>query len=684
MSNNPLKKESEAKVNPRDSQEEPLICWVDNLNLFSLAKVFLLSVRHKIVEVRYVKLNGWLSGFIKNLSYFKSVDLFRSLLSPHDEMAIENSTFKDNSLLARRIMPKYLNSGLPDLMDPRYSRKKVTLFLQQQLDKDLDRGIRFCNLIAALSSRDNNASKLRNIALIGNCNWAGLISEYFKDKQVALKSYFGLRGALILAYAPIKVLAEIVINALILILRRRGVSKKDVSASRVAVLHIQGAGAQKKTDYFWLEGSGIEREKLLLYFKYSVRPPDKNTLSFIAKERIPWVDLLPLKIGKKNIFGGTSELNVLPSGAYLDKLVKVSACSLEMFLYCLVKGRRSYFYFWAELTRLMGSVAFFEAFFLLNNIKVHFALYETGIDMVASNIAAEFAGAADLSTHWSNYDSIACSHGKYSDIYFSWGPYFKENFFNSSFNCVRNFVYTGYPYDSYFRALSVKAADHRKRLSESGARFIISFFDQNVVHDRPMWNKGVIDIYTALLGLVLENGNVGLIIKPKKVPPERKLPQLQGLLEKAGSTNRCLVLSPESFPSEAAQASDIAIGLGISSTPAIEAALAGKPAITYDIENSWEHPFYKDGNNRIIFCDLNRIIEILKESIAEGAVDHGIGDYSFILSRIDSFRDGMASKRIGSCIRSLLEGFDNGLNREEAIRDAISKYRSAWGEGQCS
>ncbi len=679
MNNKSLKKELKVKVNAQDIQAERLICWVDNLNVFSLVMVVLLCFKHKIEEVRYAKSSGLVLGFVKNLSFFKSIDLFKNILSPHDEMMTENSTFKDNSLLALQIIPKFLNSGLLGLMDPRYSRKKVALFIQQQLDKDLDRGIRFCNLVNTLSSADNNVSKLKNFVLIENCSWISFIIEYFKDKKIILKTYFSFRDAIVLVYAPIKVVAEIVINAFLSALWKKNPSKIDVSGALVAVLHIQGTDPEKKTDYFWFKGSGIDAEKLLLYFKYSVRPPDKNTLSFVTKERIPWIDLLPLKVGNKSIFGGTAELNVFPSGLYLKKLVKVLATSLRMFFYCLVKGRRSYLYFWADLVSLMDAVALFETFFLKNNIKVHFALYETGIDMVASNIAAEFAGAVDLSMHWSNYDLITCSHGKYSDIYFSWGPYFKDNFFNNSFNCVRNFIYTGYPYDSNFRPSAIKAAIHRKKLSDSGAKFIISFFDQNVVCDRPLWNKEVMKIYKNLLGLVLENDTVGLIIKPKKIPPENKLPQLHNLLEEAKSTNRCLVLDPESFPNEAAQASDIAIGLGISSTPAIEAALAGKPAITYDIENLSEHPFYKNGNRKIIFCDLKDIMDILKKSIAQGSVNHGIGDYSFILSKIDPFRDGMASKRIGFCIKLLLEGFDNGLSREEAIRTTISKYRLEWG-----
>lgn len=54
-------------------------------------------------------------------------------------------------------------------------------------------------------------------------------------------------------------------------------------------------------------------------------------------------------------------------------------------------------------------------------------------------------------------------------------------------------------------------------------------------------------------------------------------------------------------------------------------------------------------------------------------------DISSILNKIDSFRDRRAYQRRGSFIRWVLEEFDQGASRTEAMDTAVGRYSRQWG-----
>ena len=57
----------------------------------------------------------------------------------------------------------------------------------------------------------------------------------------------------------------------------------------------------------------------------------------------------------------------------------------------------------------------------------------------------------------------------------------------------------------------------------------------------------------------------------------------------------------------------------------------------------------------------------------------GFGDWSDYLDEFDPFRDGKAAQRIGTYLQWLMQGFDNGLNREKIMTDAAEQYADKWG-----
>jgi hypothetical protein len=57
----------------------------------------------------------------------------------------------------------------------------------------------------------------------------------------------------------------------------------------------------------------------------------------------------------------------------------------------------------------------------------------------------------------------------------------------------------------------------------------------------------------------------------------------------------------------------------------------------------------------------------------------GFGDWSPILDDLDPFRDGKAAYRITTYLNWLLEGFNQGRDRETILSDAAERYSQKWG-----
>ncbi|MDD5356343.1 MAG: hypothetical protein PHY56_07405, partial [Candidatus Omnitrophica bacterium] len=644
------------------------ICWVDCLSLISLFRVIALCGRYRIKEIRFMRT----TALAKKIADRCLRGLFR-FKRPYDDgivdcAAVENkielTAYKDAiRIIYKLIKPlhrqRYLS--LLNKLDKKYNKDKITLFFEQEIWREIIRPVNLCNY--AKLSKDY--IKGHNIVLITGNSWIDFIRTHFKDDEIEICSYFNLKGFIGLIYYPLKIVIEIIANLFLLFIGKGVSANCDKQHSKTAVLYMHGADLAKKSDYFWLPASGIDPKRIIVYFKYSVRPPTKANINMIEENNATWVNLLPWKIGARNLLSGTMELYRFPSVIFIKKSLKTLWTSLFLFITCLWKGS---LWYWKNITNILNSVDFFESFFLAFNIKVHFAQYGVGRDMSAANMAIELVNGVDIGAHWSNFDSAFVDLAKPHDIYFSWGPYFKDNFLNADYNRIDKLVYCGYPYDSFFKDCNERAKSHRGRLLDKGARFIVAFFDQSLASNKPNWVKEIEGVYRFLLEEVLKDETFGLIIKPKKLASlNQKLPAIASLFNKAVSTGRCLFLDADIFPCEAAYASDLALGIGASSTPLTEALLAGVPGITFDSRDFLEHPIYRYDFKNII---QNRLFKL--ENVIRDVKNNNLAvEKPMALKEIDCFRDGRASLRIGCFIKWVSDEIEKGSFRQEAIKAAI-------------
>jgi len=656
-------------------------CWVDSINLLSLAALAFLRFRYNYRAVRYLRISKFSSRIIGVLGLVKIFKLKGVMedcpeMTSSEEREIYHQGYKDKSDLTLEIARRHFkDNGFADDLAGRYKRNKINFFFKQEIALDIADFMVISNFIRWFRNRESGSTF--DIVLIRSTPWLDELAEFGRGLIGKVHGYPDLKSASLASFVPLKMIFEIIANSFLVIFSLNKMEVKNKRLPKVAVMHAHGAGLNKRSDYFWFPQSSIRPEQVLVYFKYDCWPPKKDSIKLIESYGMRWVDLLPWKLRGCSI---APELYRLPHAFFVKESLRSLLATMKLFLRC-VAGREEFaLWQWKGLVNLINRVSFYNSFFHVFNVKVHYSLYETGIDMIAANIAIESNGGLDLCHHWSNYDVTEISIGKLYDLYFTWGPFYKENFFDKDYYQVKYLVYTGYPYDFQFERSKKASQLYRQKLLNNGAKFIITFFDQSYPADWPRANADIEAVYRALLNYVIKDPDVGLIIKPKKSKDFMgKIKEFPQLAEEARKTGRVLYLDSLVFANEAASAADLVVGFGVYSTPALESALSGVPAVTCDLQNLSSHPFYRGGSNSMVFNKLESLLPAIGEFKNKTGDSVKTGDYSFILKEIDPFRDGMASRRIGRVVAGFIEEFDSGRNRLEALTNVLNKYSRQWG-----
>lgn len=261
----------------------------------------------------------------------------------------------------------------------------------------------------------------------------------------------------------------------------------------------------------------------------------------------------------------------------------------------------------------------------------------------------------------------------------------------SSGSHLRYAVVTGYFGDFRFPLLRAVAGTIRARLQAHGARRIVAFADENF-HVDERWHTGPAiewETYQFLLEQVVSQPWLGLVLKPKTPATlRRRLGPLAELLKRAEATGRCFFFEEGPIqgsypPAAAALAADLMIhGHLNAATAGLDAALAGVPTLLLDRMGWSISPLYQLGVGRVVFTEWDVLWKTCLEHWRRPGGIPGFGDWSQMLERFDSFRDGRAAERMGTYLRWLLEGFRGGLARETVMADAAQRYAACWGKDQ--
>ena len=89
--------------------------------------------------------------------------------------------------------------------------------------------------------------------------------------------------------------------------------------------------------------------------------------------------------------------------------------------------------------------------------------------------------------------------------------------------------------------------------------------------------------------------------------------------------------------------------------------------------------FYQLGKEKVIFQSYNILWDTLLEHWKLQQGIPGLGDWSQLLDELDPFRDGKAAERMGNYLNWMIQGFEEGLDKEVIMADAAERYSLQWG-----
>ena len=453
---------------------------------------------------------------------------------------------------------------------------------------------------------------------------------------------------------------------------RAVVPASDVGSSdqpKIAVHFVDGLDLARRSDLFWYPRSNIDPGRILVYFdalslgRLSSVEPVLQTLRQLGMN---WVHL-DERAGRKA--GQAQGRKTGRRKSLLDiwrrELVGLKPRSpLER-------------WFENEATLLLGEVERWLSFYNDFNVKVHVEVDESGHAALAQSIALDLIDGVHIGTERS--DSLGGPGRHPNHAYFPWnqrGAFYAQ----VARNPIDFVIISGFPHDEGWRN-TASTEELRDQLAARGASFVVAFFDSNF-----WWGGGLSKIimesfYKSFLQWVLEDPQAGIITKSKRPAVLEGLPAIRELMAKAEATGRWINLTNVTgrLPSDASRVADISVGIGISSA-ITEAVAAGARGVHCDLSPNRSHPFYQWGYEKVVFDDLDRMMEAFKRHKAGDARQADLGDWSNNMDQADPYHDGKAGERVGTYLRWLLEAFDEGKDRTNSLEQASERYAASWGD----
>lgn len=643
------------------------IIWVENLCIGSFFYLIPHLLRGCCIEVRYFYFSPFTKKFLKFLKWTRITNKNWILVKfSFSEMYTKNNCCFYHELLETisencgRILDQiYEHSPLSHVLENRFRRRKIRLFVQKTLFQKIDAPMRFASILSWYKLNDPFLSKHSHILFLSRRGTNNLLQPYLNGLGLRLVEYRSLSSSHNLVD-----IVKGIFGPLILFFKLiRSKTQKKIKAS-LPLMAVQAVGRldfQKQTHLFWYPYSEINPVQILVYFDRPDYQSTQETTEEIEKHGMQWMDLSKWR----------------PTALHWWRSFQTCFRVIYLIGNTLFRQRPARWWQLAMLTNLMRYVDFHESFYKKFNIRIVLPRTETDPVAVARVIAMDLVGGIYVGYHYSHFPISAHSHSRPHHVFFTWGPHYLPIFENDGSD-PDAFIITGHIH-SHLNELSKTSSDRKQRLLSAGAKYILAIFDTSYSDNNTEVSRNtIVKFYKAFLEELLRDNQIGLIIKPKLSDTQKQLSEISELFHRATDTGRCILLDSKITATEAAISADMAVGLGINSA-AIEAALTGTPAIHADLSNYWTYSFYEWGNKKVIFNNLNQIIEILRKHRKDPQHYKFLGDHSPILSEIDSFQDGKAAQRLGSYLRWFLEHIAITSDQKASFEYANNCYSTNFG-----
>ena len=653
--------------------------YLDELNIIAGLQLFGLLLTRSVDNVYYLAKGRFSGIFIflaRRLNLCNSivqldVDFSSSMYGGGLWYAVEKTIQDISNKLVKQLDAKNL---FIDFLSVEISPEQRMAFVRKQLDIDLYNIV----VLFLLAERERNTDHGKSVVLAPLSDLTRLVNASSKNDDISILPIGDLRNSLLLRLVPfIWKQAKLAIGYLP---HARSLPSDNIVSdkNRIAIQYSWGLDQENRMDdLWWYRDSNLDTSRLIIYFNRNKNPATDEIIKNLEAKGINYV-ILSEEANKTlgvatRMYGHRRIRWIWPDVLTLIKLLFgkrnmiASRWQIRKWLQIIIPLR------------------FWQAFLLEENIKVLFDVGETSIDTAV--LAADAVGAIKIGMHWSDQCHPRARLLPLHQVFFVWGKHYQKVYKEMASPGV--LVEVGCIYDNYkFRDLFERNGhSYRYQLRKKGVDFVIGVLDRSLhprSHVPPPYHA---KFYESLLRALINHSEVGLVIKPKYVGELRIFsyyPQLEDLLEQAMETRRVILLDGKSHVLEAGYSADIVVALGPNSGGII-CALQGSRVISWDPSNAakgaqgeWVSQVGW-GDECIVFDDMKLLAEAVLSEKKTPLRDRQLGNFSDYVDKIDSFRDGQASKRVGAFVSDFLMGLDQGFDRKEAINYAVENYRAIWG-----
>jgi hypothetical protein len=328
----------------------------------------------------------------------------------------------------------------------------------------------------------------------------------------------------------------------------------------------------------------------------------------------------------------------------------------------------------SQMWRYCYSVFFAEKYFKNNNIRIIFAI-DVGFTSLVKSQALENINGFYVSSHWNVHYACAnfpLADPKHADIFFVWGSFFVDYILKTQ--KYLGVFPVGFLLDYYFNDHKIAARDLR---AEYPNKFIISYHDNVYGDDIPYSLNLQLDMHRMLITILMQYPHVILFLKPKRRHLYERITQQLPVLNEWEKSGRVRVFlgdtkRTKAVPAFVGMASDLAIGIGISSAAA-ECYFAGTLAYHADLTGRVSNEFGTKGLGKVVFRDIESLQSEIEDCIENGTQEKYEACRD-IYRMLDPFMDGKAYQRVGFILRTLQEQLGNGSSREDAVEATKNRY----------
>lgn len=651
-------------------------------------------------EIYYFNISKLAKFFLSILGLSKKVRIFDFILAEVRDEQGESYCTRIFSKHTISICNEIRDSALKNdkflcLFAKVFDQDKIFTYMTKYVQEEIRDMVIFCNVINWHMLKHKQFFKNDVVFFVPSSPYAHILRQFaLKECNVSLVFCRSMGGVWSLVWSLVKNMGKFFIS----IIEPLGpkslisqISKCHRPTHQKPMVGISYAGfgitfsKTERCEFPWLLESQIPYDQVYLYFRRDRIPIQDEALRLLSEKGISYTSFSYSFRNKKAFTRQVGEYQATPRVTRI--LLFCGLRSLYFWLRACIAGQCPSFRYLNVMLKFVIRYARAYDFYCAKNIAINvdYDVYERAC--IAEQQALADLGGVSINFQLSNHPLPNVLFATCADVRFIFGSHYREILQRSGTH-NKYFICYGYLNDYAFVAAKEKSEQLRKMLRSKGAEFIVSYFDENSSNDRMSGIPHVTSahIYKKLFNWVIQDETIGLICSPKApVTLFKRISEIRDFIERAKKTGRCIFMESaylvKSYPTESAQASDVAIAHLAGGTVAMESYLSGVRTVYLDLEGRYSYPEYIWGKGSIVFDDVDALINAIniyrqhKESLSE------LGSVNMIpiMKQKDPFQDGYAARRMGQYIYWLLEKMGTGVSRDDVIVYANEQYGKSWG-----